>query len=91
MQVSDGICPKYRASQERLAATRAVERFLSEVCLIWSTTRLLEACAPVETKKDFVFHLRSILEHAPTRDRQDVSLASRFNLERDVGMWGCRG
>lgn len=74
MQVRDGVCPKYESSQARITAACAVERCLTEVCLIWPTARLLEAHAPAETKRDFVFHLRSLLEHAPSRDRQDVRL-----------------
>lgn len=45
---------------------------MAEFGLVWSTARLLEACAPPETKKDFLFHLRPILEHAPARDRHEV-------------------
>lgn len=51
---------------------KGVERCLAEFCVIWSTARLLEACAPSETKRDFVFHLKAILEHAPARDRLAV-------------------
>lgn len=73
VQVSDHVLPEYESSQARNRATRAVERCLCEVCLVWTTARLLEGCSPPDVKKDFVFHLRSLLEHAPPRDRQDVS------------------
>ncbi len=56
---------------------RGVERCLAEFGLVWSTARLLEVCAPPETKRDFLFHLRPLLEHAPGRDRHEVSSLAR--------------
>ena len=72
-QVADGFCPRYKTSHGQLLVVRGVERCLAEFGLVWSTARLLEASAPAETKKDFVFHLRALLEHAPARDRHQVS------------------
>ena len=72
MQVAAGFTPKFRSSRERVVVVRGVERCLVEYCLVWSTARLLETCAPPETKRDFVFHLKALLEHAPARDRLPV-------------------
>eukprot|EP00903_Cladosiphon_okamuranus_P013411 g12496.t1 len=72
--VAQGSIPKFDSSYERQAVIRGVERCLAEFGLVWSTARLLEACAPPETKQDFLFHLRPILEHAPARDRHEAVL-----------------
>ncbi|CAM9474243.1 unnamed protein product, partial [Laminaria digitata] len=72
--VADGFCPKYETSHGQLLVVRGVERCLAEFGLVWSTTRLLEASAPPEAKRDFVFHLRALLEHAPARDRHQSVL-----------------
>lgn len=66
--------PEFESSYERQVVIRGVERCLAEFGLVWSTARLLEACAPAETKRDFLVHLRPILEHAPARDRHEVGL-----------------
>lgn len=71
-KVAQGAIPKFDSSYERQAVIRGVERCLAEFGLVWSTARLLDACAPPETKQDFLFHLRPILEHAPARDRHEV-------------------
>lgn len=72
IQVGEGFSPRFGSSRDRLVAVRGVERCLAEFCVVWSTARLLEACAPSETKRDFVFHLKALLEHAPPRDRLGV-------------------
>lgn len=59
---------------------RGVERCLAEFCVVWATARLLETCAPPEVKRDFVFHLRPLLEHAPARDRHEVRVAVKVRL-----------
>lgn len=71
-QVGERFSPTFGSSRERLVAVRGVERCLAEFCVVWSTARLLEACAPPETKRDFVFYLKALLEHAPARDRLAV-------------------
>lgn len=64
--------PSYGCIRERAAVIRGVERCLSEFCIVWSTARLLDSHANEETKRDFLFHLRPLLEHAPARDRHEV-------------------
>lgn len=71
----------YNSPRDRLGAMRDVERCLAEFCLVWSTARVLEACAPAEIKREFVFHLKALMEHAPARDRLDVSIHA-------LGGWG---
>ncbi|CAM9778016.1 unnamed protein product [Ectocarpus fasciculatus] len=73
-QVAQGLVPKFESSYEKLVVIRGVERCLAEFSLVWSTARLLETCAPPETKRDFLFHLRPLLEHAPARDRHESVL-----------------
>ncbi|CAM9985288.1 unnamed protein product, partial [Hapterophycus canaliculatus] len=63
-EVAQGILPKFESAQERLTVIRGVERCVTEFCLVWSTARLLDDGAPSETKRDFVFHLKPILEHS---------------------------
>lgn len=83
-QVTAGFSPKYESSHERLLASRGVERCLAEVTLVWSTARLLEATAPPETKTDFIFHLRALLEHAPARDRHEASILVVQNVMTSI-------
>ena len=63
--------------QTRAAAVSGVERCLSEFCMVWSTARLLEARAAPETRRDFLFHLRALLEHCPARERHEVGFVCR--------------
>lgn len=72
LQVARDTLPSYGCIRERAAAIRSVERCLSEFCIVWSTARLLGSRADEETKRDFLFHLRPLLEHAPARDRHEV-------------------
>ena len=67
------MCPKYDTNHGQQLVVTGVERCLAECSLVWSAARLLEASAPPETKRDFVFHLKALLEHAPARDRHQVS------------------
>ena len=71
-----------------MVVIRGVERCLAEFSLVWSTSRLLEACAPPETKRDFLFHLRPLLEHAPARDRHEVCALSGVEVVSTKG-GGC--
>lgn len=71
-QVAEGVLPKYACIRDRATAIRGVERCLSEFCVAWSTARLLDAGAVSEIRRDFVFHLKALLEHAPACERHEV-------------------
>ncbi|CAM9148932.1 unnamed protein product, partial [Discosporangium mesarthrocarpum] len=72
--IAEGFLPRYNTLRDRTLAVRGVERCLSEVVLIWTTARLLQGSAPVEVNQDFMFHLRTLVEHTPARDRHEVLL-----------------
>eukprot|EP00752_Nemacystus_decipiens_P004033 g3692.t1 len=86
-EVARDTLPAYGCIRERAAAIRSVERCLSEFCIVWSTARLLDSHANEETKRDFLFHLRALLEHAPARDRHEAIIVlcrGIFTPQNDV-------
>ena len=74
-QVATGELPEYSCIRDKAAVVRGVERCLSEFCMVWSTARLLETRASPETRRDFLFHLKALLEHSPARERHEVGIA----------------
>eukprot|EP00903_Cladosiphon_okamuranus_P006600 g6447.t1 len=86
-EVARDTLPSFGCIRERAAIIRGIERCLSEFCIVWSTARLLESHANEETKRDFLFHLRPLLEHAPARDRHEAILVlcrGIFTPQNDV-------
>ncbi|CAM9187780.1 unnamed protein product [Scytosiphon promiscuus] len=86
-EVARDVLPSYGCMRERAAAIRGVERCLSEFCIVWSTARLLSSHADPATKRDLIFHLRPLLEHAPARDRHEAVLVlcrGLFTPQNDV-------